>query len=394
MSASGLYTAPSSVSSLTQITVTATSAADPTKSAMATITVSPTAVSGVAVTVSPSTASVSANQTLQVNASVSGSSNTAVNWNLNPWLGSITASGFYTAPINVAVATTMTVTATSAADPTKYATATITLTPAAGGGVSISLTPNSGTISSGLSLQFNASVSGSSNTAVNWYLNPWVGTMSSSGLYTAPTVSSATTVVITATSAADATKSATSTITVNPSTPVAISLSPGWSSISSGQSLQLNALVTGSSNTAVNYYLVPWVGSISASGLYTAPSGIASSTTITVTATSAADSTKSATALVVVNPAASSQVAIGLTPSSATVLPGQSQQLTATVTGSSNTGVNWNLSPYVGSISASGLYTAPTNVAITTAVTVTATSAADPTQIAVATLTVVSSIKK
>jgi hypothetical protein len=58
------------------------------------------------------------------------------------------------------------------------------------------------------------------------------------------------------------------------------------------------------SNTAVTWSMNPSIGTLTANGLYTAPSPgtISSSQSITITATSVADSTKSATATVTVNP--------------------------------------------------------------------------------------------
>lgn len=78
-------------------------------------------------------------------------------------------------------------------------------------------------------------------------------------------------------------------------------------------------------------------------------------------------------------------VGISVTPSSVTLSGGQTAQFTATVTGTSNTGVNWSLNPGVGSL-ASGTYTAPASIASAQTVTVTATSVADTTKSASATI--------
>ena len=85
---------------------------------------------------------------------------------------------------------------------------------------------------------------------------------------------------------------------------------------------------------------------------------------------------------------------IAISPTSATVQVGATQQFTATVTGSFNTNVNWSVNgtvggnSTVGSISSSGLFTSPASVPNPSAVTVTATSAADPAMSAPATVTV------
>src|SRR5262249_39229048 len=83
---------------------------------------------------------------------------------------------------------------------------------------------------------------------------------------------------------------------------VAVNVSPGLVALTSSQSQQFNASVTGSSNTAVIWSMTPSAGTLSSSGLYTAPSAITSSQTITITATSAADSTRSASATVTLMP--------------------------------------------------------------------------------------------
>jgi len=70
-----------------------------------------------------------------------------------------------------------------------------------------------------------------------------------------------------------------------------------------------------------------------------------------------------------------STVKVSVSPASASVLSGATQQFTATVTGTSNTAVTWSAS--AGTISGSGLFTAPT-VTVQQTVTVAATSVVDP----------------
>src|SRR6185436_16635571 len=65
----------------------------------------------------------------------------------------------------------------------------------------------------------------------------------------------------------------------------------------------------------------------------------------------------------------------------------QTQQFTATVTGAGNTGVTWSVYPPTGTISNSGLYTAPATV--TSAQSVTVTSVADQVTSGYATITLV-----
>ena len=169
----------------------------------------------VSVSVSPASAVVYGSQTQQFVATILGSGNTAVTWSASPaGTGSISSSGLYTAPVTVITQQTVTVTATSAADSTKSASASITLEPP----ISVSVAPLNATAIPSQSLQFSATLTNTSNSAVTWSINPaGTGSVSSSGLYAAPaTISAQQTVTITATSVADTTKSGSATITLSP----------------------------------------------------------------------------------------------------------------------------------------------------------------------------------
>ncbi len=157
-------------------------------------------------------------------------------------------------------------------------------------GVAVAVSPVTVSLTTGGTQQFTATVTGTSNMAVTWSASG--GSISSSGLYTAP--ATAGTYTVTATSAADITKSASATVTV--SAPVlAVSISPASLSINLGGTQQFTATVTGTSNTAVIWSATG--GGISPNGLFTAPAIVG---IYTVTATSAADTTKSASATVIV----------------------------------------------------------------------------------------------
>jgi hypothetical protein len=374
ISASGLYTSPSSISIQESVTVTATSVADPTQSAAATITLNPP----LTVAVSPLSASLTVNQTQQLTASVTGSTNQQVTWSLSPaGMGAISASGLYTAPASIPAQETVTVTATSVADSTKSAAAVVTLTPP----VTVSLNPPSTSLTVNQTLQLTATVSGSSNQQVFWSL-AGPGSLSVSGLYTAPaTITAQQTVTVTATSVADATKSASASITL---TPVAVSLNLSSAWLGGGQPQQFSATVTGTANQQVSWSMAPaGAGSISATGLYTPPALVTTLQTVTVQAASAVDPTKSASATVTLCP-----VGISVTPSSTVLLATQTVQFTPTVTWTNNPQVSWSISPAgAGGISATGLYTAPATVSAQQTVTVTATSLADATKVATATIT-------
>jgi len=79
--------------------------------------------------------------------------------------------------------------------------------------ISVSVSPTTATVASGGTQQFSAQITNTSNTAVTWSATS--GTVSASGLFTAPTVTATKTVTVTATSVADNTKSSSATVTVN-----------------------------------------------------------------------------------------------------------------------------------------------------------------------------------
>ncbi len=320
--------------------------------------------SSVSVSVSPSTSSLQENGQAQFTATVYGATNTNVNWSASG--GTISASGLYTAP---PAAGNYIVTATSVADLSKSGSARVSVIQPSQ--ISITVSPNSPTLPSGGQQQFSATVSGSSNTAVTWTTSG--GTVTTTGLYTAPP--SAGTYAVTATSVADTTKSAAATVTV--STPVSVSLSPTATSLQSGGQQQFSAYVSGTSKTAVTWSAS--AGTISTTGLYTAPSATG---TYTVQAVSVADPTKSASASVVVT---ATSVSVTISPTSSAMPEKWQQQFAATVSGTSNTAVTWAVVQGSGTITQSGLYTAPQ--APGTGI-VTVTSQADPTKSASATVTV------
>ena len=253
----------------------------------------------VAVNVTPPTATIFASQTQQYSATVTGSGNTAVTWSISPSnVGSISVNGLYTAPALIPATQTVTITATSQADFSKSASATVTLQP-----VSLTVAPGTANVYRSQTQQFAATVNGTTNSSVTWIITPSnVGSISAAGVYTAPaSIPASATVTITATSVADNTKNASATVTLQP---VALTVTPPTASLFDSQMQQYGVTVTGSADTSVTWSIAPNTGSISAAGLYTAPSSIASSQTVTVTATSVADVTKSASATVTLNPPA------------------------------------------------------------------------------------------
>jgi len=295
ITSAGVYTAPTVITT-TSATITATSKTDTTKSATATVTLTP-----ISISVSPTTATLigGASQTFVATVTADGA-NAGVTWTAST--GTISSTGLYTAPA-VITTTSATVTATSKTDTTKSATATVTLTP-----ISVSVSPTTATLIGGATQTFVATVmADSANAGVTWTAS--TGTISSTGLYTAPAVITTTSATITATSKTDTTKSATATVTL---TPISISFTTPTTGISldAGQTLALVAAVANDGSASGASFTASGAGTVSP----TTASGNAPATTlmatgavtssVTVTATSIKDTTKSATtASITVNPA-------------------------------------------------------------------------------------------
>ena len=180
------------------------------------------------------------------------------------------------------------------------------------------------------------------------------------------------------------------------SSQVTVSITPLTATVIPGKTQQFTASVQHTSNTAVTWAVNGVVGgdstngTISTSGLYTAPATIPTTPNVTVTATPVADTAISASAPVVI------QAAITLVPATTSVAAGHTVQFSATVNlSSSNKNVTWQVNGVtggnssVGTIDTTGLYTAPNVFPVPTgAITVTAVSQADTTQKANATVTV------
>jgi hypothetical protein len=178
--------------------------------------------------------------------------------------------------------------------------------------ITVTLSPSSATVPVSHTQQFTATVKGSSDTSVTWEANgiaggnSTVGTISSSGVFTAPkAVPSPSKVSVTAVSKANPSVSASATITVTSGTPLAVisvSVTPLSGSVAAGATQQFAATVTGTSNTAVSWQVSgnaggnATVGTISSSGLYTAPAVPPAGGSVVVTAIAAADVTKSGSA--------------------------------------------------------------------------------------------------
>jgi Big-like domain-containing protein len=255
----------------------------------------------VGISISPRTISLQAGQKQQFTAAVTGLSNPAVTWTASG--GTINNVGLYTAP---AAAGTYIVTANAAPSRRRrrsvgvtpgsaVVTVTASAPPPVTSNIQVSVSPTAASLQTGAQQQFSASVSGTSNAAVTWSASG--GSIAASGMYTAP--SNAGTYTITAISNSDSAKSGSALAVVSAPQPVAVSISPGSASVEEANQVQFTATVSGLSNTAVTWVVTRGTGTITQSGLFTAPQAAESDV---ITATSQGNTTKSASASITVLP--------------------------------------------------------------------------------------------
>ena len=144
-----------------------------------------------------------------------------------------------------------------------------------------------------------------------------------------------------------------------------VTVSPATPNVPGGTTQQFTATVAGTNNPGQGVTWAASAGTINSSGLFTAPAATGASQSITITATSMVDGTKSGTATVTVPATGAPPVTytgVSVTPSTATVAGLATQSFTATVsgTGAFSTTVTWSVDGTGnGSINSSGLYTAP-----------------------------------
>lgn len=213
----GAFTAPAGTSSVQVITITATSVQDPSKSGTATVTIAAivvppgSTVTGVVVT--PATATGS--RVFDADVVGTNSPSQAVTWAASA--GSITSGGVFTAPAATSAVQVITITATSAQDPSKSGTATVTIAAVVPPVVlGVRVTPLKPYLAGGASLDFDAQVFGVRNPPQTVTWTTTFGTISSDGVLTAPTTSVPRKAIVTATSTADNTKSASTSVTITP----------------------------------------------------------------------------------------------------------------------------------------------------------------------------------
>jgi hypothetical protein len=372
-------------------------------------------------------------------ASVANASDTGVTWSVNGvpggnhTMGTIAASGVYTAPADLPVPATVHVNATSQADATKFGSTDLTIQ----SDISIGLTPASANVELGSTQAFHAAITsgGHPDAAVRWSIAGAAcpsacGTVDAIGNYTAPQIlPQPASVTLTAQSAADPSKQVS--VPVNVTSNFSLQLSAP-ASVSTGASAAVVATLTavpGSNPSG----MVAWSlsgpgcsgatcgtlisitphaspgGTITDSATYTAPMAAPNPNMVTITATPQADPSKKTQAALAVQ----AGVSVSLSPSTATRAVNHSVTLTVQVTGTSNTGVAWSVNGVAGGNTTFGQicavatnpcqtvmsgnvsqvdYMAPGAIPLPNPVTVQATSAADTTKSATAQITVINHV--
>ncbi|HYI01067.1 MAG TPA: hypothetical protein VD972_34250, partial [Hyalangium sp.] len=317
----------------------------------------------------------------------SGASDNAVYWRVleGPAGGSITARGGYIAPSTPGTYTVVLDGGGFYSPLFAYALVRV-VEPSQ---TSVSVLPAKVQVPPGGKLSLIASVSGNSDTRVEWTTS---GGFLQGALYTAPAVPG--TYAVTATSTADPTKSASATVTVSGQPGViSLGLSPAEQVVAPGAFASFQLHLSGISSTSATATLTrvleaPEGGTVihldngtveyfapRKPGRYHVSASFYPHT-----------STESSEGLARVSVSPRAGVSVSLRPHSATLPTEARQTFTAGVLGSANTQVNWSATG--GSISLDGTYLTPSQPG---AYTVTATSVADPTQSVTVPVQVVSS---
>src|SRR6266853_1704856 len=211
------------------------------------------------------------------------------------------------APVSTAITCTTTTSTTSTTSSSSSCTEPTT-------GITITISPTTASVTVATPAQFNGSVSGGTNSIVNYQVNgvaggnDTVGRIDNSGKYIAPiTVPSPATVKVTAVSYEDAKLSVSSVATIV--APPLVTVSPTSWTLTSGaaNTKTFTSTVTGAATTNVDWQVNgvlggnPMFGTISAAGVYTAPNTPPIGSTVTVTAVSQDFMASSASATVTIS---------------------------------------------------------------------------------------------
>ncbi|WP_409345211.1 Ig-like domain-containing protein [Paenibacillus sp. MBLB4367] len=350
------------------------------------------------VSVIPSSVSVAQGGNKQLTASVDavGGAATTVTWSSSDTGNKVTVSS--TGKVTVAADAPLgiyTITATSTVDTNKTGTATITVTEAPAIN-SVSVIPSTASVVQGGNKQLTATVDavGGAATTVTWSSSDAGNKVkvNSTGKVTVAADATPGDYTITATSTADTGKKGTATITVTAAPAInSVTVIPSAASVVQGGSKQLTASVdaVGGAATSVTWKSNDAKVAVSSTGNVT----IAADATpgdYTITATSTVNNSKTGTATITVT-AAPAINSVSVIPSTASVVQGESKQLTASVdaVGGAATTVAWSSSDAGNKVTVNS--TGNVTVAADASpgdYTITATSTADTGKTGTATITV------
>jgi len=326
-----------------------------------------------AVTVTPASVSVLQGQTVQLTATPRDANGNPLTGRVITWqssnsaIASVNGSGLVS---GVAAGGPVTMTATSEGQ-SGTASVTVTVAPVA----AVTVTPSSGTVAIGQTVQLTATPRDASGNPLTGRVITWqssnsaIASVNGSGLVSG--VAAGGPVTMTATSEG---QSGTASITVSGVPVASVTVSPASASVPVGQTQQLTATLKDANGTVLTGRPVAWssnntpVATVTGTGLVTAK--VAGSATITATSEG-----QSGTAAITVTPVPVASVTV--TPATAGVAVGSTVQLTATpkdANGNPLTGrvVTWQSSNNaIASVNGSGLVS---GVAAGGPVTITATS--------------------
>ncbi|HTA23086.1 MAG TPA: hypothetical protein VK763_06100 [Terriglobales bacterium] len=358
----------------------------------------------ISVTITPPVMTVGTTTTQTFTAVVNNSGQQAVQWEVNglpggaPIIGTIDSSGDYTAPQFVPNPPTVTITAVANADSSKSGNATATITgtlfPA-----QVFMSP-AGTayVQAGTQLKLSGGVVGPADTSVDWQVNgvpdgnSELGTIArganNTAVYTAPTtVPNPPTVTIKALSHSEPSKFTYNKVTLSeqPPTIATVTVTPVLAVDQAQTNFTFTADVINASDDSVSWQvdgepggslLNGTIGSPSGStGFYTAPAQVPPlGSTVTVTAVSNAQPTRSSAASLTISPPPPLGIAVELTAQTNNILTGASTFFNATVKNTSVQTVIWQVNGITGGnstvgtirpdaeIAGQGDYVAPTTV--------------------------------
>jgi hypothetical protein len=432
ISADGVYTAPADLPQGGTVQVTATSHADSSKFATASVTIS----SDITVTISPGTVNVELGAVQAFHASISsnGKPDPTIRWSLSGSAcpnscGSVDANGNYTAPQILPGNASVTLTATSAADPSKQNSASVLITsnftlqlsapatvqPGVTAALVATMTPVPGSNPSSV-LSWSLSGTGCSGSAcgiltVTTTQSAGGNSTANTANYTAPvTVPQPATVTVTVTPQADPTKAQQTNITIVQG--ASLSISPPTATLADNERITLTASLNGATNNGLSWSVNgvsggnATLGQICVTGSspcqsltsgtatqadYLAPGAIPATNPVSVTVATAGNPSLTASAqITVIN-----HVLVSVLPSTVILPPLGVQGFTASVLGTENQNVVWQIqgtgctsSGLCGSITPAGTYTAPVAAPTPNTLTVVAISQDDTSQSGSASVTI------